>query len=130
MIGLDTNILLRYILEDDEYQFKRVTELIETLTPEKQGYVSLVVLSEFFWVLKTGYKKAKSEMIESIKLILSLSVFQIEDYDVAYKALKLYETNKADFPDYIILTKSLKAGCKSVMTFDKAALLSKGFKSP
>ncbi|MEQ9230597.1 MAG: type II toxin-antitoxin system VapC family toxin [Cyclobacteriaceae bacterium] len=130
MIGIDTNVLVRYIVQDHQVQSKKATEFIESLTPKTSGFISSIVLCELNWVLKSAYGIDKNKRIAVIDTILSTSVFEIEDMTASMKALRSYENGKADYSDYLIREVMLDAGCETIMTFDKAALLDKGFKSP
>lgn len=130
MIGLDTNVLVRYIIQDDTKQAAKATALVEGLTSEEPGFISCIVLCELNWVLKSAYQVEKAQSISVIKKILSAAVFEIENLDCCMKALRAYEAGRADFSDYIIRELAIKAGCSAVVTFDNVALVSEGFESP
>ena len=130
MIALDTNILVRYIVQDNKIQAQKATKAIESLTPEMPAFISCIVLCEVNWVLKSVYKISKKDRIKALQNILSVAVFNIERLESCLKALKLYEAGPADFSDYLIQQIAWKEGCESVLTFDKKANKSPGFKSP
>lgn len=128
MIGFDTNILLRYIIADDEKQLKVSRRLIEALSSTDQAYVSLVVLSELYWGMAKVYKMPKKKVLLALEYILSFDGFVVENPDLCVRAYKSYETGKADFTDYMIQERSAGAGCQHLVTFDKKAAKEKGFK--
>lgn len=129
MIALDTNVLVRYIVQDDKAQAKKATKAIETLNNENMAFISSIVLCELNWVLKSFYKISKEKRLGILDKILSVAVFDIENLDVCIKAHRLYEKGQADFSDYLIQQSALEQGYKTVLTFDKSALKSVGFKA-
>lgn len=122
MIGIDTNVLVRYIAQDDPSQSKRAIHLIEdecsAVTP---GFVSTVVLVELVWVSESCYGAARAEVAEILRRILSIRQLVVQDTEITWKALRLFEASKADFADCMIERTAAAAGCTVVMTFDKAA---------
>ncbi len=130
MIAVDTNVLVRYIVQDDKTQAHKANRLIESLTPDDPGFIGTLVLCELNWVLKAVYKIPKPARLSTLENILSVSAFEIENIDLCIKALQAYKTGKADFSDYLIRETAVRAGCVSVVTFDKNALKEKGFSSP
>lgn len=98
MIGLDTNVLIRYIVRDDDDQAVAATRLIESkCTPGKPGHISSIVLCEVAWVLSRGYKFDRQMVTDVLRGILSVRELQVQDAEIAWKALGLFETGKADF---------------------------------
>ena len=130
MIALDTNILVRYIVQDNKTQAQKATKAIESLTPDMPAFISCIVLCEVNRVLKSVYKISKKDRLKALQNILSVAVFNIERLECCLKALKLYEAGPADFSDYLIQQIAWMEGCESVLTFDKKANKSPGFKSP
>ena len=122
MIGLDTNVLVRYIAQDDKAQSARATALIEkecsVATP---GYVGLVVLAEVVWVSESCYGAARIDVAEIVRRILSIRQLVVQDAEIAWKALRAFETSRADFADCLIERTAFTAGCQRTMTFDKKA---------
>ena len=122
MIGVDTNVLVRYIAQDDPAQSKRATRLIEhECSAATPGYVSLVVLVELVWVSETCYAATRGDIVDIVRRILSIRQLVTEETETAWKALRLFESCKADFADCLIERTAIVAGCTAVMTFDKAA---------
>ena len=122
VIGLDTNVLVRYLLQDDEAQSRLATDLIEgQLSDECPGYISLVVLIEVGWVIKRFCKADKSQLIDMYRQILETECFTIQHREVIYSALGLYAKGNADFSDAVIYLLAKQDGCRKVVTFDKKA---------
>ena len=130
MIALDTNILVRYIVQDHKVQAEKATQVIEKLTASTPAFISCIVLCELNWVLKTAYKTPKEKRLKTLQGLLSVAVFDIERLDACLKALRQYKAGQADFSDYLIQQIVLHKGYDTVLTFDKKALKTSGFESP
>ena len=128
MFGLDTNVLVRYIVQDDKTQAGKATKIIEGLSADSPAFISCIVLCEINWVLKSAYKISKQERLGVLQNLLSVPVFDIEQLDSCVRALKCYQDGKADFSDYLIQDISRVHGYGTLLTFDKNAQKSKGFK--
>ena len=123
MIGLDTNVVVRYLTQDDPTQSKKASLLIEnTLNEQNPGYISLIVLIEICWVLESCYDQKKSNLVEVIEGLLTTKQFLVERASIAHKALKKYRSGKGDFSDAIIEEICKDAGCEKTLTFDKKAI--------
>lgn len=128
MIGLDTNILIRYIVRDDISQTNVATELIETMcTKDNPGYINLVVLCELSWVLIRGYKYSKKIVADVIRNILTAVELEVEESDTVWRALTAYEKQNADFADFIIGAHNRANNVISTYTFDRKAALHPDF---
>lgn len=122
MIGLDTNVLVRYIAQDDKAQSARAATLIEKeCSAPAPGYVGLVVLAEVVWVSESRYGATRQEVAEIVRRILSIRSLMVQDAEIAWKALRLFESSKADFADCLIERTAFTAGCTRTVTFDKRA---------
>ncbi len=122
MIGIDTNVLVRYIAQDDPAQSKLATRLIENeCSPATPGYISLIVLVELVWVSESCYGASLADIAQIVRRLLSIRQLIIQEAEVVWKALRQFEGSKADFADSLVEQLALAAGCSSVMTFDKAA---------
>jgi len=120
MIGLDTNVLVRHIVRDDERQAAAATRLIEThCTPEDPGIVTLVVLCELVWVLDRGYGYERSLVAGVVRKMLSASDLQVERSELAWRALHYYEKGKGDLADYLIGLCGQEMGAEVTFTFDR-----------
>lgn len=122
MIGLDTNVLLRYIVRDDAVQAKTAGRLIEArCSKDAPGHVSHVVLAELAWVLGRGYGYAKAEVVKVLTAILSSAELRVQETAVAWAALRAFQAGQADFADYLIGAVNEACGCETTCTFDKRA---------
>ena len=128
MIGLDTNILVRYILQDDPEQAATAGRLIESqCTARSPGYISILVLVELVWVLTTGYSYEKRRVVSTIHQILITNEFTVEDRETVWAALREYERGSSDFADYLISHRNHMKGCTQTFTFDRKAARGKHF---
>ena len=122
MTGLDTNVLVRYIAQDDKAQSARATALIEkACSVAAPGYVGLVVLVEIVWVSESSYGATRKDVAEIVRRILSIRQLVVQDAEIAWKALRLFETSRADFAYCLIERTAFTAGCEKTVTFDKKA---------
>lgn len=121
MIGIDTNVLVRYLTLDDVDQVERVDRLVQrALERDEPLHVDGVVLCETAWVLRTAYDLPRGEIAEAFERILDTRQFAIEDRDSARRALNAFAEGPGDFADYLIGERNRRAGCKTTMTFDRA----------
>jgi predicted nucleic-acid-binding protein len=121
MIGIDTNILVRYFIKDDPYQTPLAVTFLRSRTRSDPGWVSLAVLAELAWVLASSYKRKRTEILQVIELLLASEDIVVEHERVAMQALTLFRNGKADFPDCLICAMAMSAGCGRVFTFDRIA---------
>ena len=121
MIGLDTNVLVRYIMQDDAKQARRAAALIESLTPERPGFISVVALVELVWVLESVYTLTRAQIAQALQTLLSIEVWTIERAIAVSSALRGYANGKVDFADRVIERVGASAGCECTMTFDRDA---------
>ncbi len=122
MIGIDTNVLVRYIAQDDAAQSRRATSFIEKECNEAApGFVGLVALVEVVWVSESSYGATREEVADIVRRILSIKQLVVQDAETAWKALRLFESSRADFADCLVDVSAIAAGCKSVVTFDRQA---------
>jgi predicted nucleic-acid-binding protein len=122
VIGIDTNVLLRYILEDDGDQSPRAGKLIDReCSPEDPALVTNIVLAEAVWFLDLKLKRPKSQIVEVLWAILDNAHLAFENADAVEQALQEYETGPADFADCLIAMTADANGASSTATFDKDA---------
>ncbi len=121
MIGLDSNVLVRYLTQDDELQSKIATRVVDSFTAESPGYLPLVALAETVWVLKRGYRVSRSRIADIVDMLLNSSDLIIEDRPAVHFALRIYRATAADFGDALIAFSAERAGCVETVSFDKAA---------
>jgi predicted nucleic-acid-binding protein len=128
MIGLDTNILVRFLTQDDPVQSSRARQIIERqLTEENRGFVSLAAMFETAWVLEKIYKLSDREVAETIKGILQIETLFIQNEQEVYTAMVILQTGRGAFADALINALGLWAGCDSTLTFDRKASRLLGF---
>jgi predicted nucleic-acid-binding protein len=122
MIGLDTNVLIRYLIKDDKAQFSKAEKLIEEALRKKQTlHLCLVVLCEVVWVLKYHYELSKEEICDFLGMLLHAEHIELENREIALNSFKEYQHSQADFADCIIGHTNRKEGCETTYTFDAAA---------
>ncbi|WP_159950836.1 type II toxin-antitoxin system VapC family toxin [Rhizobium sp. 18065] len=121
MIGLDTNILLRLTLQDDETQSRQAISLIGGLTPEDPGFVNSAVLLEFIWTARRHAKMSREELKSILSGFLDSDNLVLEDENVIELALDEMERSEEEFADIFIAHKNRELGCRITMTFDKRA---------
>jgi predicted nucleic-acid-binding protein len=126
MIGLDTNVLVRYIMQDDAKQAPQATRFVESLSAEAPGYLPLVAVVELAWVLSSAYDLDRAQLVEVFEGVLRTKELVIERAEVVWKALRAFQSANADFADCLITHSAASAGCDKTMTFDRAAAKSGG----
>ncbi len=123
MIGLDTNVLVRYLVEDDREQNRLAAQLFETaLRRGTQLFVSQIVLCELVWVLDAGYGFPRAQVIDLLDSLLRARQLRIEDSDAVREALDRFAQGAADFADYVVLVHAKAAGSERVASFDRNLL--------
>ena len=122
MIGLDTNVLLRYLAQDDPVQSPRATQIITNrLTEEEPGFVSLVTILEVVWVLKSLYKRSRQEIANDIEMILAADTLEIQNEQQVYHAVVALRNGTRAFEDALIGSLGIWRGCSETLTFDEKA---------
>ena len=128
MIGLDTNILVRYLAQDDPVQSPKATELIERrLSEENPGFVSVVAMVETAWVLDRAYGLADREIAAAIERTLQADVLVVEDEQEVFAAMIALREGHGSFADALIGGLGGRAGCTHTLTFDQKASRLPGF---
>lgn len=116
MIGLDTNILVRYLTRDDERQWQQAAAVIQQNQP---CLITNIVLCELVWVLRgRSYRFHKDEIVTVLEAMLHSAAFEFENRATADRALQQYKRGKADFSDYLIGAVSRQSGCTETVSFD------------
>jgi len=130
MIGLDTNILVRYLTQDDPAQSPRATYLIEhRLSEANPGYVSVVAMVETVWVLDRAYKLTNQEIAAAIERMLQTDVLIVESEQDVFTAMVALKQGLGGFADALIAALGSSAGCSCTLTFDRRALRLSGFEA-
>jgi predicted nucleic-acid-binding protein len=128
MIGLDTNILVRYLTQDDPVQSVKATEILERrLTPKNPGFVSVVVVVETVWVLDRAYGLTAQEIATAVERLLQVEVLTIENEQEVFTAMVALKQGRASFADALIAELGTRAGCTRTLTFDQKAGRFPGF---
>ena len=128
MIGLDTNILVRHLVQDDPVQSPKATTLIEErLTENNPGFISKVVMVETAWVLERSYALADHEIAAAIEVILQIENLVVENQSQVFTAMTALKEGRGTFADALIGSINLQAGCSRTLTFDRKALRLPGF---
>lgn len=131
MIGLDTNILVRYLTQDDATQSAKATEIIERqLTEKSPGFLSVVVMVETVSVLDRAYRLPADQIAAAVGRILQTDVFSVENEQEVFTAMVAFKKGHGSFAGALIAGLSAKAGCSFTLTFDHKALRLPGFKLP
>jgi predicted nucleic-acid-binding protein len=123
MIGLDANILLRHLAQDDPIQSRKATELIERrLTEADPGFVSVVAMAETAWVLERGYGLAAPDIAAAIERVLQADVLVVESEQEVFTAMIALKEGRGSFADALIGALGASVGCSRTLTFDRKAL--------
>ena len=131
MIALDTNVLIRFLVEDDEAQSRRATKLIEgAVARDEQLFVSDIVMCETVWVLSSAYGFSRDEIVDALSQLLRARSVVFNSADSIARALDAYRKEKGDFADYLIREHARSAGADTVATFAGALLEESGFSKP
>ena len=131
MIGLDTNVLVRFLVRDDEDQHRRAVELLQRETGEGETFfVGEVVLAEVVWVLASRYRCGREEIASVVRQLTEVQELVLESTNRVLRALRAFERGKGGFADYLIAERARDAGCSSVATFDRALHAADGFVAP
>lgn len=121
MIGLDTNVLVRYLMQDDAKQAANATRLMESLTVEVPGFVSIVSVVELGWVLTSAYGLTRSQLEQALEALLRTKELVVDRADQVLQALRIFKATRADLADCLIERSAAGAGCEQTMTFDVGA---------
>lgn len=120
MTGLDTNVLVRYLTQDDLAQARKANALIDGAVGKGERlHLDVVVLCELVWVLRGAYDFGKETVGEAVEKILDAAQFSVEDRDLLREALEAYRAGQGDFADYVLGLRNRKAGCSATVTFDR-----------
>ena len=121
MLGIDTNVLVRFLVRDEEAQFEKARKLIKREVAASSVLVNQLVLLETEWVLRSRYSLAKNLIIQAISGLLDASDVRFEDEPAVEEALFIWKDSAADFADCLIGAKNRRLGCRATATFDMKA---------
>ncbi|HEY4052494.1 MAG TPA: type II toxin-antitoxin system VapC family toxin [Terriglobales bacterium] len=128
MTGLDTNVLVRYVVQDDPAQSATATRLIENFTAAEPGFVSMIVVVETVWVLQSNYKAERREIARVLEALLRSRELVVEHAELVWQALRIFAQSGADFADCLTERSGHAAGCDETVTFDQRASRTAGMK--
>jgi predicted nucleic-acid-binding protein len=121
MIGLDTNVIIRYVTQDEPRQAKIAERAIEqAVSRGEKLLVQPIILCELVWVLESAYGYQKNAIIPVLEQILRTARFEIVDKDIVRRALDDFKEDGADFADYLIGRANERDGVQTTLTFDKS----------
>jgi predicted nucleic-acid-binding protein len=128
MKAVDTNVLVRFLVNDDPAQANAVRELFATAERQREAYwVPVLVVMEAIWVLESAYGVGRSELIATLNDLLLLPVLEFEHRGAVQRVLAGAGANAGDLPDLLIAETARQAGCEATLTFDKKAARAAGF---
>lgn len=128
MIGLDTNVLVRYLAQDDPAQSRAATSIIEgQLTEDSPGFISIVTVVETVWVLDRAYGLSAGAIAGAIERILQTDVLIVENEQQVFTAMTALKEGLGSFADALIGALAAQAGCSRTLTFDRKAARLPGF---
>ncbi|MDP9191668.1 MAG: type II toxin-antitoxin system VapC family toxin [Acidobacteriota bacterium] len=131
MIGIDTNVLIRYVVGDEPEQSATASEMIErTIDGGETLFISQIVLCEFVWVLSHAYRFTRDEIVDALQQVRRSAQMTIEGADEVRRATEAYAVQRGDFADYIIAERCMASGCSSVATFDRVLHADQRFAAP
>ena len=122
MIGLDTNVLLRYLVQDDPTQSPKASEVIERrLSKENPGFVSLVCVLEIVWILGSLYKRSRGQIADHVEMLLAADTLEVQNEQEVYQAVVALRNGSGTFQDALIGALGAWRGCSATVTFDQNA---------
>lgn len=121
MIGLDTNIVVRYLTHDDADQTATAVRIIDSLSPDSPGFLSLIIVVELVRVLEFSYRFKKNEIEQVLDTLLRSKELVIERAEIVAQAMRRFSTSRADFADCLIERCGHAAECQYTVTFDQNA---------
>jgi len=122
MKAIDTNILIRFLVGDDELQAKKVYSIFKKAESEKKElFVPLLVVLEMIWVLESVYDISRTELLDAISDLLLMPIFKFDQQSALQQLVHSAQGNKYDLSDLLIAHSAKVNGCKVVITFDQKA---------
>lgn len=121
MIGLDTNILIRYFIKDDPEQNRLAVNLIDSFTRTEPGWIGVAIFMELDWVLNRVFRLKKDRVVKIFNTLLVSREIVVENAETVREALQLYRSRNVDFSDCLIASTAKAAGCSRTLTFDRKA---------
>jgi predicted nucleic-acid-binding protein len=122
MIGLDTNVVVRYLTHDDPTQTAAAMEVMNLLSSDSPGFLSLIVIVELIWVLESLYRFRKNEIEQVMETLLRSKELVLERAEIVSQALRIFRGSRADFADCLVARCAHAAECQYTLTFDQNAI--------
>jgi len=123
MVGLDTNVILRYMLQDDPKQTPLANHIVDqVLSRENPGFITLVTVLEIVWVLRSLLKQTRTEIATHLENLLAADTFEVQNEQQVFEAVFALKRGTGEFEDALIGALNAWAGCPHTLTFDKKAL--------
>lgn len=131
MKGVDTNVLVRFLVRDDERQYRRAAAALAALAEAGEEIrIDSIVLCELVWVLRAGYGRDRGEVATALDALIEAKSFAIDERDLVREAIGRFRSGKGDFADYLLGLRNLRAGCEATLTFDRKLRPAEGFATP
>ncbi|MEO6015606.1 MAG: type II toxin-antitoxin system VapC family toxin [Devosia sp.] len=121
MLGVDSNVLIRFFTRDDEKQFEQASRVFDRAA-DHTLFLSVIVMVEVNWALRRGYKRARNDVLQTLEDLVQTRQFVIEDRENVISAIAIARATKADFSDALIALRNEVNGCSETATFDHDAL--------
>ena len=129
MIGIDTNVLVRYLAQDDPVQSARATKFIERLSAHDPGFISVVTMVETAWVLDRAYGLTAGEVATAIERVHQADVLVVENEPEVFASMVMLKEARGSFADALIGGLGAAAGCSHTVSFDRKATRIPGFRT-
>lgn len=122
MIGIDTNLLVRHLVQDDEKQARLARDFFRReCSVESPGWINRIVLCELTWVLERAYRYTREEVAGALGALAQTAEFRLEDSAAVWSALGSYREGVADFADALLAVTNREQGCSTTATLDRKA---------
>ena len=128
MIGIDTNVLVRYLAQDDARQSAQANSVMESFTARSPGFISILTLAETAWVMRDIYARSRTEIAALIEAILNSEGLVVQMTELVWRSLHDFESGRADLTDHLIERLGAAAGCECTYSFNKSAIRDAGMR--
>jgi predicted nucleic-acid-binding protein len=121
MIGVDTNVLMRYLLRDDRQQSQQAKVIMDGFTQQQPGFISITTLLETMWLLRQTYKMSKEDVLQIVHALVVSTSIRIQAEPAVDEAIEIAQRGNFDLPDVLVSIFGRDAGCSHTLTFDRKA---------
>ena len=122
MKSLDTNVLVRYLVQDDKRQAAAASQFIESeCSPESPCFIGHIVMCELAWVLESNYRQGRAQVAQIIEGLLEVAELEVLEPEVVWRALRDYQHSNIDFPDHLLARVNESRRRAPTVTFDRKA---------